>query len=84
MNCPLHTTTRPTTRYNPSCAREAFCYQLHDQVLVLLAVSGIVNKAGEKTTATQDWHAALNNLEIIIKSARGAAGKKNQLIIRTE
>jgi hypothetical protein len=42
----------------------------------LLAVSTIVDKVGEKPSATKEWHAALNNLEVIIKSARGAAGKK--------
>ena len=71
MNCPLHRDTPDTSRYNPSCARSASCFALHDQVLILFALANIVTD-----TADESWQKGLDVLEVQIKAMREAKGRK--------
>lgn len=67
MNCPLHRDTPDTGRNNPRHAREAYCYQLHDQVQLCLGVSSCAGDA--------EWESALRVLETMIHNAKSAKGK---------
>ena len=69
MNCPLHRTK--DSRHNPTSAREASCFQLHDDVLLLFCLSSLVTPTSEAA-----WQEALNVLQMQVGAMRDLRGKK--------